>query len=82
MTTLFEQDIDEQLREMFAIHKDYFDQKEREVEGRRKINLLSSRQHGVLATPNREKVIGDFCENYTREIDLAQSRLSDLFGGE
>ena len=43
MTTLFEQDIDEQLREMFAIHKDYFDQKEREVEGRRKINLLSSK---------------------------------------
>ena len=73
MTTLFEQDIDEQLREMFAIHKDYFDQKEREVEGRRKINLLST---------NREKLIGDFCENYTREIDLAQSRLSDLFGGE
>ena len=73
MTTLFEQDIDEQLREMFAIHKDYFEQKEREVEGRRKINLLST---------NREKVIGEFCVNYAREIDLAQSRLSDLFGGE
>jgi len=73
MTTLFEQDIDEQLREMFAIHKDYFEQKEREVEGRRKINLLST---------NREKVIGEFCVDYTREIDLAQSRLSDLFGGE
>ena len=78
MTKMFEQDIDEQLREMFAIHKDYFDQKEREVEGRRKINLLSTR----LTPPNREKVIGEFCENYTREIDLAQSRLSDLFGGE
>ena len=54
MTTMFEQDIDEQLREMFAIHKDYFDQKEREVEGRRKINLLST---------NREKVIGMIVED-------------------
>jgi len=54
MTTMFEQDIDEQLREMFAIHKDYFDQKEREVEGRRKINLLST---------NREKMIGMIVED-------------------
>jgi|TARA_R110001583_G_scaffold25360_2_gene91747 hypothetical protein len=51
---MFEQDIDEQLREMFAIHKDYFDQKEREVEGRRKINLLST---------NREKMIGMIVED-------------------
>ena len=54
MTKMFEQDIDEQLREMFAIHKDYFDQKEREVEGRRKINLLST---------NREKMIGMIVED-------------------
>ena len=82
MTTRYEQDLDTQLSEMFAIHKEYFDRKEREVEGRSKMNLLSTRQHGVLAPPNREKVIGEFCENYAREIDLAQSRLSDLFGGE
>jgi len=78
MTTRYEQDLDTQLSEMFAVHKDYFDRKEREVEGRRKMNLLSTR----LTPPNREKVIGEFCENYAREIDLAQSRLSDLFGGE
>jgi hypothetical protein len=73
MTINYEQDLEIQISEMFAIHKEYFDRKEKEAEGRRKINLLST---------NREKVIGEFCENYAREIDLAQSRLSDLFGGE
>tara|TARA_R110000764_G_scaffold1536_1_gene6886 strand:- start:9 stop:338 length:330 start_codon:yes stop_codon:yes gene_type:complete len=30
-------------------------------------------------TDRREKVIEEFCENYTREIDRAQSRLNDMF---
>tara|TARA_R110002110_G_scaffold55790_1_gene159086 strand:+ start:215 stop:523 length:309 start_codon:yes stop_codon:yes gene_type:complete len=29
-------------------------------------------------TDRREKVIEEFCENYTREIDRAQSRLNDI----
>ena len=30
-------------------------------------------------TDRREKVVEEFCENYTREIDRAQSRLNDMF---
>jgi|TARA_R110000824_G_scaffold226950_1_gene414771 hypothetical protein len=59
MTTRFEQDIDEQLREMFAVHKDYFDRKEREAQGRPEWRDTLSRRE---VPTNREQIIGMIVE--------------------
>ena len=59
MTTRFEQDIDEQLREMFAVHKDYFDRKEREAQGRPEWRDTLARRE---VPTNREQIIGMIVE--------------------
>ena len=80
MTTRFEQDIDEQLREMFAVHKDYFDRKEREAQGRpewREKFLTTLNQSTATPIPtlsrrdfptNREQIIGMIVEMGARSM--------------
>ena len=54
MTTRYEQDLDTQLSEMFAIHKEYFDRREREAEGRPDWHKPKQGWRPV----NRERLIG------------------------
>jgi len=54
MTTRYEQDLDTQLSEMFAIHKEYFDRREREAEGRPDWHKPKQGWRPI----NRERLIG------------------------
>jgi|TARA_B110000977_G_scaffold108236_1_gene140944 hypothetical protein len=71
----FGQDIDAQLREMFAIHKEYFDSQERKARGRATINPLRRRTRSYKGTEfdgvgqtlpaNREELIAHIVQGDT-----------------